>query len=164
MLVYQRVQFRWFSTNSPQMRSTNFCWVVSPGPRIIWIISVWAVNLTPTRRTLRVVAQQKCLCKLGGVFISHIASMYCYIVIYWVVVSNVFYFHPQNLGNDPIWLSHIFQLGARNHQLAIFLIPSFGWIFSLVFHVGIPDPLIPKGMKTKSSKDSGTNRWSPTEQ
>ena len=29
--------------------------------------------------------------------------------------SNIFYFHPDPRGNDPIWLSHIFQGGWFNH-------------------------------------------------
>ena len=28
-----------------------------------------------------------------------------------------FHFHPENWGNDPIWLAHIFQMGWFNHQL-----------------------------------------------
>ena len=32
--------------------------------------------------------------------------------------SNSFYVHPENWGNDPIWLiSNIFRLGWFNHQL-----------------------------------------------
>ena len=30
--------------------------------------------------------------------------------------SNIFYFHPEPGGNDPIWLYNIFQVGF-NHQL-----------------------------------------------
>ena len=29
----------------------------------------------------------------------------------WVVISNMFYFHPEPWGNDPIWLAHIIQTG-----------------------------------------------------
>ncbi len=29
--------------------------------------------------------------------------------------SNIFYFHPEPWGNDPIWRTHIFQMGW-NHQ------------------------------------------------
>ena len=35
----------------------------------------------------------------------------------YVVVSNIFYVHPEPWGNDPIWLAHIFQMGWFNHQL-----------------------------------------------
>ena len=39
----------------------------------------------------------------------------------WVVVSNIFYFHPEPWGNNPIWLPHIFQLGlVKNHILRCF--------------------------------------------
>ena len=38
-----------------------------------------------------------------------------------LVVSNIFYFHPENWGNDPI-LTHIFQMGWFNHQLDIVFI------------------------------------------
>ena len=31
--------------------------------------------------------------------------------------SNIFYFHPDTWGNDPIWLAHIFQMGLVIHQL-----------------------------------------------
>ena len=37
----------------------------------------------------------------------------------WVVVSNIFYFHPF-VGKIPI-LTHIFQMGWFNHQLEIFI-------------------------------------------
>ena len=33
--------------------------------------------------------------------------------------SNIFYFHTDPWGNDPIWLAHIFQRGWFNHQLVI---------------------------------------------
>ncbi len=35
---------------------------------------------------------------------------------YWVVVSNIFYFHPEPWGNDPIWWA-FFSKGWLNHQL-----------------------------------------------
>ena len=31
--------------------------------------------------------------------------------------SKIFYVHPEFWGNDPNWLSHIFQTGWFNHQL-----------------------------------------------
>ena len=34
----------------------------------------------------------------------------------WLVVSNIFNFHPENCGNDPIWLCNIFQMGWFNHK------------------------------------------------
>ena len=30
-----------------------------------------------------------------------------------VMVSIIFYFHPENWGNDPIWRLHIFQMGWK---------------------------------------------------
>ena len=33
--------------------------------------------------------------------------------------SNIFYFHPDPWGNDPIWRAHIFQMGWFNHQPVI---------------------------------------------
>ena len=39
---------------------------------------------------------------------------FCFLIVHWVVVSNIFYFHPY-LGKIPI-LTNIFQMGW-NHQL-----------------------------------------------
>ena len=33
--------------------------------------------------------------------------------------SNIFYFHPEPWGNDPIWLRNIFQLGWNHHLVNI---------------------------------------------
>ena len=33
------------------------------------------------------------------------------------LVSNICYFHPDPWGNDPIYITHIFQVGWFNHQL-----------------------------------------------
>ena len=44
-------------------------------------------------------------------------------MLYWVVVSNIFHFHPYPLGNVPIWL--IFFQMDWNHQLVIL----FGFVF-----------------------------------
>ena len=35
---------------------------------------------------------------------------------YWVVVSNIFYFHPENWGFMIQFDEHIFQAGWFNHQ------------------------------------------------
>ena len=35
---------------------------------------------------------------------------------YWMVVSNIFYFHPDPWGNDPIWLIFFKWVGWFNHQ------------------------------------------------
>ena len=44
-------------------------------------------------------------------------KMRCLIAILdWVLVSNIFYFHPEPSGNDPIWLI-FFKWGWFNHQL-----------------------------------------------
>ena len=58
--------------------------------------------------------------------IFHVGFMY--LILYWLVVSNIFYFHPY-LGK---WssLTNIFQMGW-NHQLVYFL-PIFWW--NVFFH------------------------------
>ena len=37
-----------------------------------------------------------------------------------MVVSNVFYFHPDPWGNEHQFDEHIFQMGWFNHQLVVF--------------------------------------------
>ena len=37
---------------------------------------------------------------------------------FWVVVSNSFYYHPENWGNDPIWRAYFFRMGWK-HQLVL---------------------------------------------
>ena len=46
----------------------------------------------------------------------------------WVVATQIFlYVHPENWGDDPIWLAHIFSDGlVKNHQLAT---PRYMWGF-----------------------------------
>ena len=53
--------------------------------------------------------------------------------------SDIFYFHPDPWGNDPIWRAYIFQMGWFNHQLVLnhlrvifgdlFCPPVFCWGF-----------------------------------
>ena len=36
----------------------------------------------------------------------------------WVVVRTIFYFRPENLwGDDPIWLTHLFQMGGSTTNI-----------------------------------------------
>ena len=35
----------------------------------------------------------------------------------WCQLKYCFNVHPENWGNDPIWLAHVFQMGWFNHQL-----------------------------------------------
>ena len=37
-----------------------------------------------------------------------------------MVVSNMFYFHPDYIGNDPIWLASIFQRGWNHQRIYIY--------------------------------------------
>ena len=51
-------------------------------------------------------------------------------ILIWVVVSNVFNFHPENWGNDPIWLHNIFQRGWH-HQLVMIILYYYYYSLSL---------------------------------
>ena len=50
-------------------------------------------------------------CATYSLFVVHYCTYY--------LVSNIFYVCPENWGNDPIRLTHIFPMGWFNHQLAM---------------------------------------------
>lgn len=52
-----------------------------------------------------------------------------------MVVSNVFYFPTEPVGNNPIWRSHIFLLDWFNHQLA-------GVVYFLPHQLGVVIPTV----------------------
>ena len=55
--------------------------------------------------------------KKGGFWnIRIFTRTYVYIYIYWVVVSNIFYFHPEPWGNDPIWLTCFKGVGSTTNS------------------------------------------------
>ena len=59
----------------------------------------------------------------------------------WVVVSNIFYFHPYYWGRFPIWL--IFFRGGWNHQL-VMLFLTICWLkesFFLLCPLAVPLPV-----------------------
>ena len=93
----------------------------------------------------------------GGGFKSHRIHVWYIYLHEWLILmvnvgkytihgsyGNIFYFHPENWGNDPIWLSHIFSdgwektptscdgltsfspLASRSHKLSNFCsVPGF---------------------------------------
>ena len=46
-------------------------------------------------------------------------------MVVWVVVSNMFYFHPENWGRWTHFDEHIFQMGWFNHQLVVGVLSVF---------------------------------------
>ena len=65
--------------------------------------------------------------------------------------SNIFYFHPDPWGDDPIWLYNIFQMGWFNHQ------PVLSW---LIPPSGLTDPRLTFSFwsKIRSRPTSRTDR------
>ncbi len=46
----------------------------------------------------------------------------------WVVLSNIFYFHPENWGNDPFWRSYSWN-GLKPPTKKI-MVPQNGWFYN----------------------------------
>ena len=59
----------------------------------------------------------------GGQNLQHVQHTF---LTRWWQLKYFWKSHPENWGNDPIWLAHIFQMGWFNHQLVeYFFFPSF---------------------------------------